>query len=117
MFFKPFVKKLRWNLDGQNIAFVAEWSYRFEPGVEVLFVDMLPDDFKTIVPGCGRINFHAIADKSSEFFCSRKGKGDKGVEKLMNKKQIYLMIFFNCSKGNFCESESIFTKPRPKIFR
>ena len=78
---------------GQYMAFISQRSDWFKPGFEVLFINLLLDNVETIIPGGTRINFHAIEAKYVEFYVPAPEKGDKGVKKLMNKKQIADLIF------------------------
>ncbi len=84
MIFKPFIKKLRWHLNGEYITFNTKRDNGFKPRTKVLFTNALVDYIKTIVPYCAAANFHEllIGLDLNPFW----RKGDKDVKKDANKK-------------------------------
>jgi hypothetical protein len=91
--FQPLIEKLRRNLDGENIAINTQRRYWLEPCIEVLFADILANNFKTIVPYCSTAaDFHL----SSEFVrisVSFFRKGDKDVKKEIKKTSRVVLDF------------------------
>jgi hypothetical protein len=50
MFLQPFVEELRGHLDGQHMVIQLQGLDRFEPGLETLLADIVPDDIQAPPP-------------------------------------------------------------------